>query len=61
MSVMGISSEDKYLIKYLPEKKKCGAKRLLKCFPTKTGSLDGLKALIRKKIDNTGTAVRRIG
>ena len=36
-SMMGISTEDKYLIKSLPEYKKYGAKRLLKCFLTKTG------------------------
>ena len=39
MSMMGISIEDKYLIKSLQENKKYGAKRLLKCFPTKTGVL----------------------
>jgi len=33
---MGISTEDKYLIKSLPENKKYGAKPLLKCFLTKT-------------------------
>ena len=38
-SMMGISTEDKYLIKSLPEDKKYGAKRLLKCFLTKTGVL----------------------
>jgi len=37
MSMIGISTEDKYLIKSLPEYKKYGAKRLLKCFLTKTG------------------------
>jgi len=36
---MGISTEDKYLIKSLPENKKYGAKRLLICFLTKTGVL----------------------
>ena len=56
--MMGISTEDKYLMKSLPENKKYGAKRLLKCFLTKNWSLDGLKALM-KKIDNTGTVVRR--
>jgi len=44
---MGISTEDKYLIKSFPENKKYEAKRLLKCFLTKT-SLSGLKALIKK-------------
>jgi len=34
-SVMGISTEDKYLIKSLQENKKYGAKRLLKLFPNK--------------------------
>jgi len=52
--MMGISIEDKYLIKSLRENKKYGAKRLLKLFPNKNWSLDGLKALI-EKIDNTGT------
>jgi len=37
MSMIGISTEDKYLIKSLPDYKKYGAKRLLKCFLTKTG------------------------
>ena len=36
MSMMGISTEHKYLMKSLPENKKYGAKRLLKCFLTKT-------------------------
>jgi len=48
-SMMGISIEDKYLIKSLPENKKYGAKRLLKLFSNKNWSLDGLKALIKKK------------
>ena len=38
-SMMGISIEGKYLIKSLPENKKYGAKRLLKCFLAKTGVL----------------------
>jgi len=38
-SIMGISTEDKYLIKSLRENQKYGAKRLLKCFLTKTGVL----------------------
>jgi len=53
-SVMGISIEDKYFIKSLRENKRYGAKRLLKLFPNKNWSLDGLNALI-EKIDNTGT------
>jgi len=44
----GISTEDKYLVKSLRENKKYGAKRLLKLFPNKNWSLDGLKALILK-------------
>ena len=48
MSVMGISVEDKYFIKSLWENKKYGAKRLLKLFPNKNWSPDGLKALIEK-------------
>jgi len=51
---MGISIEDKYLITSLRENKKYGVKRLLKLFPNKNWSLDGLKALI-EQIDNTGT------
>jgi len=47
-SVIGISIEDKYLIKSLRENKKYGAKRLLKLFANKNCSLDGLKALIEK-------------
>jgi len=40
MSMMGISIEDKYLIKSLQENRKYGAKRLLKnCFLTKTEAL----------------------
>jgi len=35
MSMMGVSVEDKYLIKSLRENKKYGAKRLLKLFPNK--------------------------
>jgi len=40
-SMMGITlkNKDKYLIISLPENKKYGAKRLLKCFPAKTGVL----------------------
>jgi len=37
--MMGISTEGKHLIKSLPENKKYGAKRSLKCFLTKTGVL----------------------
>ena len=51
---MWISTEDKYLIKYVRENKKYGVTRLLKLFPNKNWSLVGLKVLI-KKIDNTGT------
>jgi len=59
--MMGINTEDKDLIKSLSENKKYGAKRLLKMFPNKNWILDGLKALIKKLNDNTGTVVRRIG
>jgi len=38
-SMMGISTERKYLIKSLRENKKYGGKRLLKMFPKKTGVL----------------------
>jgi len=54
MSMMGISTEHKYLIKSQRENKQYGAKRLFKLFPTINWSLDGLKALI-KKTDNTGS------
>jgi len=41
MSMMGITlkNKDKYLIISLPENKKYGGKRLLKCFIAKTGAL----------------------
>ena len=51
--MMGISTEDEYLVKSLRENKKYGAKRLLKLFLNKNWSLDGLKVL--SKNDNTGT------
>ena len=51
---MGISTEDKYLIKSLPESKKYGARRLLKMFPKKKCILDGLKALIKKLTTQVG-------
>ena len=35
-SVIGINTEDKYLIKSLPENKKYEANQLHKCFVTKT-------------------------
>ena len=47
-SMMGISTEVKYLNRSLWENKKCGAKWLLKLFPNKNWSLDGLKALMQK-------------
>ena len=50
----GNNTKDKYLIKSLRENKKYGAKWLLKLFPNKNWSIDGLKALI-EKIDNTCT------
>jgi len=46
--MMGISTEDKYLIKSLRESNKHGAKQLPKMFPNKNWSLDGLKALFKK-------------
>ena len=51
---MGITTEDNYLIKYLQENHKYGAKQSLKMFPNKSWSFGGRKTLI-KKIDNTGT------
>ena len=47
-SMMGISTEGKYLIRSLGENKKYGGKRLLKMFPNKNWSLGALKALIKK-------------
>ena len=47
-SLMGISTEVKYLIKSLREDKKYGGKWLLKMFPNKNWSLGGLKALMKK-------------
>jgi len=58
-SVVGISTEDKYLMKSLPENTKYGAQRLLKCFLTKLDSWWTESA--GKKIDNTGTVVRLLG
>jgi len=46
--MMGFSTKDKYLMKRLRENKKYGAKQLLKMFPNKNWTLDGLKALIKK-------------
>jgi len=48
MSMMETSTEGKHLITSLRENKKYGAKWLLKMFPNKNWSLDGLKALIKK-------------
>ena len=42
-SVMGFSTEVKYLMTCLRENKKYGAKRLLKIFPNKNWSFGGLK------------------
>jgi len=47
-SVMGINTEDKYLVRFLRENKKYLAKRLLKMFPNKNWSLGGQKALIKE-------------
>jgi len=57
---MGISTQHKHLITFLPENKKYGAKPLLKCFLTKTGVLVDWKRSCQK-IDNTSTVVCRIG
>jgi len=59
-AMIGISTEDNYLIKSLPVIKEYGAKRLLKCFLTKTVVLLDWKRW-SEKIDNTGTRVRHIG
>jgi len=47
-SVMGISTEEKYLIKSVRENKTCGAKRLLKCFLTETEVLIDWKRWSKK-------------
>ena len=47
-SMMGISTEDKYLTKSLRENKTHGGKRLLKCFLTKTGVLVDWKRWSKK-------------
>ena len=46
--MMGISTEDKYLIKSVRENKKYGANLLLKMFTNRHWSLGGLKALIKR-------------
>jgi len=53
-SMMGIGTEDKYLIKSLQENTKHGAKRLLKMFPNKNWSLGGLKVLMKKLTTQVG-------
>jgi len=57
---VGISTEDKYLIKSLRENKKYGAKRLLKMYPNKNWSLGGLKALIKKKLTTQALCEQRV-
>ena len=47
-SVIGFSTEDKYLMKCLKENKKYEAEQLLKMFPNKNWGLGGLKSLIKK-------------
>ena len=54
---MAFSEEDRHVIKFLRQNKQYGAKRLLKEFPQKGWTLNGLKTLIRK-IDRTGTVQR---
>jgi len=48
-SIMGFSTEDKYLMKCLLVNNKYGAKHLLKMFPNKNWSLGGRKALIKTR------------
>ena len=52
---MGLSVEDKYLIKPLRESKRYGAKRLSSMFPNKNWNLEALKMLI----DTKGAVDRR--
>jgi len=58
-SIMGISTEAKYLIKSLWENQKYGAKQLLKCFQQKLESWWTESA--DQKIENTGTVVEHTG
>jgi len=41
----------------MPDKNKCGAKRLIKMIPDRDWNLDGLKTL-NKEIDDVGTVGR---
>ena len=52
---MGVSVDDKYLIKSLRENKRYGAKHLLNMFPNKDWNLGALKVLT----DSKGTVDRR--
>jgi len=51
-SITGFRTEDKYLINFLRENKKYGAKQLLKMFANKNWSLGGLKALIKQELSS---------
>src|SRR6218665_218774 len=57
---MAFSEEDKIVIKFLRKNKHYGAKQLIKDFPDRGWTLDGLKKLLRK-IDLTGSSERRAG
>jgi len=57
---MAFSVEDKRVIKSLRQNKRYGAKQLLKIFPNKGWTLEGLKKLIHK-IDATGSFAHQPG
>jgi len=59
-AVMAFSVEDKRVIKSLRQNKRYGAKQLLKIFPNKGWTLEGLKKLIHK-IDATGSFAHQPG
>ena len=54
-ATMPLTDEDRILIKWLRQNKQYGATNLLKMFPNKQWSFDGLKMLLHK-IDVTGDA-----
>jgi len=57
---MAFSEEDRIVIQCLRQSQNYSAKRFLTEFPDKGWKLGGLKDLLRK-IDETGSCVRRVG
>jgi len=57
---MAFSEEDRIVIQYLRQSQNYSAKRFLREFPDKGWKLGGLEDLMRK-IDKTGSCVRRVG